>query len=70
MLFYNFYSNLFNSLVDVVLFRVRFLKGKVGIHARPGMKIVIPDGTVLENVVRHTKFRVFSFVVYNKFIVY
>ncbi|KAL6575546.1 hypothetical protein OROHE_000923 [Orobanche hederae] len=25
------------------------LKGKVGIHARPGMKIVIPDGAVLEN---------------------
>ncbi|KAK6162835.1 hypothetical protein DH2020_002676 [Rehmannia glutinosa] len=25
------------------------LKGKVSIHARPGMKIVIPDGTVLEN---------------------
>lgn len=53
-----------------MLFRVRFLKGKVGIHARPGMKIVIPDGTVLENVVRHTKFRFFSFDVYNKFIVY
>ncbi|KAL6495640.1 hypothetical protein OROGR_030203 [Orobanche gracilis] len=25
------------------------LKGKVGIHARPGMEIVIPDGAVLEN---------------------
>ncbi|GFQ02299.1 utp--glucose-1-phosphate uridylyltransferase [Phtheirospermum japonicum] len=25
------------------------LKGKVSIHARPNMKIVIPDGTVLEN---------------------
>lgn len=35
-------------LVDLLL------KGKVAIHAKPGMKLEIPDGVVLENEVRAT----------------
>lgn len=55
-----------HSTISTYFHLVDLLKGKVAIHAKPGMKLEIPDGVVLENEVRatHTNYLFFVFYFY------